>query len=291
MEIQVVRGRFLLLTLCAATIGLTSAHAQPQSPGPENNSISKETGVARYLEGERHYAAGRYELAVQEFEAALELSGKASLHFNIANCHERAGNYIKAAESLETFLTSENPPEPEILRERVWRLKRRARERQERLENLVEKRVVEKRAEERQANEKRAEEERAAATAQELVAGPDVTQPEIGPRQSLLPSYLTMAAGGTALAAGIAFAALSRRSGNKAEAACAQQLCTRDAESSLSKQRWYARAADLSGVIGLATVGVGGYLWYRTREREKTGVRAMPLVGPGTVGIAASARF
>ena len=260
------------------------AHADPTSPNKPVPPASapeaqQDPAVARYLEGERHYAAGRYELAVVEFEAALKLSNRLELHFNIANCYERSGSYALAAKSLEQFLAGGAAPEPEILRERIWRLKRRADEQQARFASQVEVRVRERLADE-------------AASRPIPIEAPRSSESALPQRQSRRPAYYTLAAGGALLTTGLVFAGLSRAAGNDAEAECIQRLCSQDAKDFIDKEDRYALLADVTVFAGLAAVGVGGYLWFRsTRKREQGSVQVSPVAGPKTIGVWASAHF
>ncbi len=273
-----------MLLAFTLTIGARSiANAQPT---PESDS-QQDVALARYLEGEQHYAAGRYELAVEDFEVAFKLSGKPELHFNIANCHERAGNYAAAAASLETFLASANPPEPEVLRERIWRLKRRIETQKKELEQAVEERAEQLRAQERVAEQSAVQPRQ---NSPESALNIDVQKRDSKP--SFVPAYLTIAVGGTGMVAGLIFAGISRSAGDDAASDCAQGFCVQRAEEALLKERRYARVADVTGLLGLATVGVGGYLWYRAHQRrEATLLVASPMVSKTSAGFVVGTRF
>lgn len=75
-----------------------------------------------FLEGDRHYVAGRYELAVERFLEAYELSGRPRLLFNLANVHERLGNYAEAADYLRRYLETPEVHDIVSVRERLERL-------------------------------------------------------------------------------------------------------------------------------------------------------------------------
>lgn len=266
--------------LCAAVLFAIlaspgSAQADPD-PKPDTSAPEQDQAVGRYIEGERHYAAGRYELAVQEFEAALALSGRPELHFNIANCLERAGEYTRAAESLEKFLASGNAPEPEILRERIWRLKRRGSEQEAKVASLVEEGVRKQREEDKK----------------QQTPPPALEATPVSARKpSYLPAYITLASGGAIMLTGFVYAGLSRSAGNDAADGCIQRLCSDDVEDSLEKEHRYAQVADIAVLAGLATAGVGGYLWYRANQESNEGLQVAPLTGPETVGVWLSAPF
>ncbi len=261
-------GVVAVVAVVGAVTGFGNAYADPASSTSPASDNTPEA-MTRYIEGERHYAAGRYELAVAEFEAALALSQKPELHFNIANCYERAGNYAAAAESLGLFLNSGNAPEPEILRERIWRLERRAAEQEATISKQVEQRVASK-----------------------LEAAPVAREIPFGPSPSKHPAYYTLAAGGALLATGIVFGSLSSLAGNNAEAECSRQLCTQQAAHSLRDERRYAQIADVTILAGVAAAGVGTYLWFRSsRKRESSNLSLLPSVDTQSVGVSAHARF
>lgn len=271
-----------------------AAHGQPTptpTPTPDAKQQKEAQAKARYLEGERHYAAGRYELAVKEFEVALELSGRIKLHFNIANCYERAGSYLQAAKSLQTFLDTGKAPDPELLRERIWRLKRRAKERQQRIDRIVGERVKVLLAKERAADKKRAAQE-AKAREQRRLAAQRAAKQRARTTHSQRNAYLTLVGGGVAITASLVLAGLSRSARGDAEDSCNQGLCTRDARDALRREDRLALAADVTGLVGLAAAGIGGYLWYRGRRRaERARLQATPVAGPSTVGAVIRLRF
>jgi tetratricopeptide (TPR) repeat protein len=63
-------------------------------------------GMAKghYASGKSYYQQGRYRDAIREFKAALRLSEKPGLYYNIALCWERLGNLQKAIEYRRKYL-------------------------------------------------------------------------------------------------------------------------------------------------------------------------------------------
>lgn len=116
----------LVLALAsAALLGLASptalAHAQ-SSP-----TAADERGQLHFQAGNDSYHRGDYESALREFRIALELSGRAELHFNLASCLERLDREQEAADELEAYLAaSPEAPNRDALAERVTRLRARA---------------------------------------------------------------------------------------------------------------------------------------------------------------------
>lgn len=82
-------------------------------------------------QGETAYAAGRYTDAVSLFRQAHELSERPLLLFNIANAHERLGDYEAAAHALREYSKHATADETGTLDERVRRLEGRATEKRD----------------------------------------------------------------------------------------------------------------------------------------------------------------
>jgi tetratricopeptide (TPR) repeat protein len=110
----------LSAALCFAVLGAASeAHAQ-----------SPDDIRARdlYMEGDRHYNEGRYELAVQAFQESHRLSGRPLLLFNLANAYERLGRYAEALDALRNYEPHAQPQERAQVGARITALEARAAE-------------------------------------------------------------------------------------------------------------------------------------------------------------------
>lgn len=82
---------------------------------------------AHFDAGSGYFADGSYELALQEFRVAHELSGRPQLLYNIALTHERLGAHREAAEYLRRYLAeAEDVPNRASLERRIENLERRA---------------------------------------------------------------------------------------------------------------------------------------------------------------------
>ncbi len=93
------------ICLALVLIGLpASAWAQPSSDGPTLTDDDRAREL--YLRGERMYAAGDYDEAIDLFRQAYELSGRAALLFNLANAYERAGRLEAAIDALRRYAPS-----------------------------------------------------------------------------------------------------------------------------------------------------------------------------------------
>jgi len=286
----VARPRVGIAVLFVLFCQVGNVQAQSDSEDPGASATEDDPAIAHYLEGERLYAAGRYELAIQEFEEALELSGKPELHFNIANCHERAGDYEAAAQSLEKFLASGRSSTPDVLRERIWRARARGAEKEAAIDKLVAGRVAEEVVQ--KASETASSADRPATPADQdpaaagAVSAGASTGSDHGNRTF---AYVALGVGGTAVVTALVFAGLSHAAGGDADADCVQQICRPEAKKSLDRERRYALAADISGIVGLAGLGLGGYLWYRSGSEGS--VNAAPMATRDGVGLSVGARF
>lgn len=86
----------------ACSIALSAAPpARAQDAGVE------EQAQALYADGEKAYANGDYESALQSFVAAYELIPVAGLLFNIGQCHRKLGHHEEAADFFKRYLVEE----------------------------------------------------------------------------------------------------------------------------------------------------------------------------------------
>lgn len=59
---------------------------------------------SRYQEGARRFRAGRYREAIDAFEAAYRLKPHGAIHFNVAQCRERLGEWPAALRAYQDYL-------------------------------------------------------------------------------------------------------------------------------------------------------------------------------------------
>lgn len=194
-----------------------------------------------YVEGEAHYAAGRYRDAAASFERAYELSRRPALLFNLGNAYERLGDLKRAADYLRDYLNSPGARGTELVRQRIVRL---------------------------EATHAAQERERAERQAQRATAQP---QPQAEPanKPSALPGYILLGIGAASLATAITLGVLSGRAGSDAEASCTSDgFCLRGAQTDLDREKGLGIGSDVALGVGLAAAGVGAYLLIRRALTE-----------------------
>lgn len=264
-------------TVPVLALGLAvPAHAQQQ---PADRPVKEEDTRARelFLEGEAHYAAGRYELAAERYEQAYELSQRPELLFNIGNAYERMGEYAKAADYLQRYADSPRARDVVSVRERVRRLEAAA-----------------------AAEKRRAEQEQEAAQARE--AEPALVQPttpEPEAEDDGNPAFWWLVGSGVAAVSTVAFGLLATNAGNNAAEDCTETsggrpLCRDTASSALTQETVFAISADVSAIATVVTAGVGIYLLVQgddDKESSATATRVEPALVPSGFGVSLSGRF
>jgi tetratricopeptide (TPR) repeat protein len=268
-----------ILAALAALLFVASAqtaHAQ-QPRNEENEQRAREL----FEVGDDHYAAGRYEQAVEHFQRAYELSPQPALLFNIANAFERMGEYQKAADHLRRYLDSPRADDIASVRERIRRLELAARA--------------------SEIDAKQGEEDKPAPAA----AGPTTAAPaqaEVGvesraerPQRSRVVPFSLMAAGGVAIAGGVLAAFLSNQAGDDADALCNEDgLCTRDAKPELDRQKSLALVSDISIGVGVGCAAAGALLLFLRRgdePLERASVDVRPAIGTAGLGLEVNGEF
>jgi hypothetical protein len=80
--------------------------------------------------GRNHYDSGRYEAAVSEFEAALALSPRPQLRYNLALAYERTGQLDESVAQLELYMSEAalSPDDRATIEARIDSLRARAQE-------------------------------------------------------------------------------------------------------------------------------------------------------------------
>lgn len=274
---------FLLLPVLAM-----SARAQEPSPcaDPEATEESEETEESApveldeneeqarrlFLLGDDLYMQGRYEEALAAFEESYELSGRPLLLYNMANVHERSGDFEQALLKLEAYLPESTDQERPRLRTRIESLR-------DRIERLEERR--------------RLEEERL------RLQQAGLQQPERSPLN--LPALLTTLGGVALLGGGVGLAVLARNTGDELDEGCSMTstgtYCPDSLEGDIKRERRAAFAADGLFLGGVAAIAVGIYLFVRDDddEDEATEADASPQLdawlGPRGGGMQVSGAF
>ncbi len=226
------------------TFALAGAASMPLAAAAPKVSAADDAKAKKlFKKGDKAYAEGDYETALEAFQEAYELSHREALLYNIGNTYERLGKPADAADALERYLPHAKKAEKEIVDKRIENLKKRAQE-------------------EAEAERKRQEAERAKAEKAEKakrdVPAPAPTKKSPGRDNTL--AYVLLGVGVVGVGSGtfFGFKALGARS--DAEADCKGSLCSDAAKDALDRDKTYSLLTDVSFGIGLVSAGVGTYL-------------------------------
>jgi tetratricopeptide (TPR) repeat protein len=244
-----------------------------EGEGRELTPEQKEAGRLFDI-ADSHYAAGRYEEAAEYFERGYAIAPHPEFLYSLGNTYERMGEYGKAADYLKRYLESPEAQDVVSVKERVRRLEAAA-EKQLAAETLS---------------------GAGGEPAPPAVSGPEPAEGAAEVPPSRRP-YYWFAGAGLGVTGAVVFGLISRSAGSAAGTDCADGgFCDRAAEDALARERRFAVLSDVSLVIGLAAAGVGAYEWIRDRRsrraaRSSARIELAPMFAPGTVGLAAGARF
>ena len=253
--------------LCFAFAMLAITAAARPAQAQRGDSRAREL----YLEGDRHYAAGRYEDAVQAFEEAYQLSERPLLLFNLANAYERLGRYEEALSALSEYAPHAAEEEQEQIRSRIENLTRRVEEQ---------------------------------ASVEEVPDGePDGSvepPPDEGGDDTLILTGAVLAGvGGALVLGGAIFGGLALAARDEANAGCVNTggatVCDDSVSGALSRDRTFAALADVGLFGGLAVAGAGAVLivlGLMSDDEEEPAETVTPTVGltpsGGEVGLVGS---
>ncbi|WP_428263446.1 tetratricopeptide repeat protein [Haliangium sp.] len=247
---------------------------------PQADAQKRDDERARdlFIEGEAHYAAGRYEEAAKVYEEAFELSQRPELLFNIANAYERMGEYTTAADYLRRYVQSPRARDVVSVRERIRRLEVAAEEQRR-----------------RQEEERKQAELEAQQASSNTGAGP--TKPQRNP------AVFWLAGSGAAAAGAVVFGLLANAAGNDAAKSCGDApdgglVCRETADGALTRETIFAISADVSAVAAVATAGVGLYLYLTygnedesPAEQDAATTQIAPTLMPNGFGVTMTGRF
>ncbi|MEM6929147.1 MAG: tetratricopeptide repeat protein [Myxococcota bacterium] len=212
--------------------------AMPWAVGAEPDPAADARARELFLEGDAHYAAGRYEEAEKLFLQAYDLSRRPVLLFNLANVYERLSDYEAAADCLRRYLDGPDVHDIVSVQERLRRLELAAAEAEASSE-----------PEDRKSRKSDAKVER----------------PE-RPLRDPLPAWPTWALGGATTAAGVTtvtLGALTLQARSDVQARCSAgrdglSVCGEAAEPFLEREQNRARATDIAlgttAALGAATL-------------------------------------
>jgi tetratricopeptide (TPR) repeat protein len=246
---QAPRITLTLALILAVAVTLAPALAA----GRGTPSATDRKARALFLEGERHYAAKRYREAIELFERAYTLSERAGLLYNLGNAYERIGDAENAVKYLRLYLKSPRARGRITVQERIRRLE----------ETLEQRRLEEQKAREQRPPP-------ASGPSSRPSPRPSPGPPAPAPGRSNLPAYLLLAGGALALSGALAFGIVSLNAGGEAEELCTSGgLCRDEARDALDRERSFALATDICIGVGVVAAGVGAYLLFRGRGRER----------------------
>jgi len=120
----------------------------------------------------------------------------------------------------------------------------------------------------------------------------EISPTDPGPRQSgpsRLPAWVALGAGGAALAVGLASGALAASEYRSLKNSQGDVGYAGSYDARSAKVHRYALLSDVLVPVGLVTLGVGGWLWWRSRPAEPIAVKVAAL--PDGAGLLLSGRF
>lgn len=115
----------------AGVTGPAAAAATAPEPAPADEAKSAEAAAAEakarefFVLGDHLYAEGDYEAALRAFERAYAISGRPALRYNMANAHERLGQYREALVALVDYLPHVTGADAQIVQRRILQLDER----------------------------------------------------------------------------------------------------------------------------------------------------------------------
>ncbi len=265
--------------LCAGAMLLSPGAALAQSAQPNDaaetgdSTNNDERARELYLEGDAHYAAGRYEEAARSFTEAYELSKRSQLLFNLGNTYERMGDYEQAAAYLQEYIDQPRARDVVSIRQRIRRLNEAA-----------------------ERERRRVQDQAANPTAQQVPAdGTGVAEEKASSGRSSGP-YYWLITGGVLVGGAVGLGLLASQAGSDAGDNCAPgtgggQVCLDAAESDLNRETSLSIGADVALVAGVAVAGVGLYLLLTDDGGEERRTALVPSVSPHSAGIGLHTRF
>jgi tetratricopeptide (TPR) repeat protein len=266
-------------SISAVAIVLLLAIGLPAQPASAQQQPVEDTRARElFLEGEAHYAAGRYELAAERYLEAYELSDRPELLFNVGNAYERLGDYERAAKYLGEYVTNPRARDVVSVRERIRRLEAADAEQKRRAEQAKQQAVQD------------------AAAAQ-------TTTPDPKARRSRNRATWWLVGSGVSAAGAIGMGLLALNAGSDASRDCAdagRPVCRETASSALTQETAFAISADVFAVATVVTAGVGIYLLVQGdggKERRPAGrspastTSLVPTFGPDGLGVSLSGSF
>jgi|GEM_PF-1394839 len=216
-----------------------------------SRQLDEDENAAReaFQRGDSLFLEGDYLGAVTAFEEAYALSGRIEMLFNLANAHDRLGNYSEAGVALRGYIPHAPKSQRAKLERRLQRFERLAKEQRERIEN----------------------------TPQPAAVAPQAPPPAVEPFPiDRVAGVGLITLGGASVIAGIGFAVSANGARKKLDEQCHEgakgRLCPAKSEVYLDRDKAHSLVADLAFVGGAALAVAGTYLVIRsTRTGEEVG--------------------
>ncbi|MEM7152818.1 MAG: hypothetical protein AAF799_08245 [Myxococcota bacterium] len=241
--------------------------AAEAAPSAESDDIQRARELA--ANGSALYREGSYAAAIEAFEVAYELAKDPNLLYNIALCHEKAGDLQAAADALDRYRAVAPASERAALVERAASLRERA------------------------AQQAEPEPEPEPQPEPEPEPQPE---PEPEPQPEPEPLFNGVAWGllGVSLAGvavGTTLGALSLSNSAEVDRQCStggSTLCPTSVAAPLRAARWQAGVADASFAIAAGSaIALGVVLGMRAKKRKANNVAITPTLN----GLAVHGRF
>ncbi len=287
-----------IIAQCIASVFVLGVWALPAAAQQTDTERAQEL----YFNGAQLYEEGDYRAAITAWEASWAISEAPLLQYNIANAHERLGNFDEAITHLNQYRALAPSEEHDELTSRIRALEIRrdeqlAREAAEQERLAAEARRLEeerRRLEEEQRRldeERRREEERRNSLVMQPTGPEGGADSGGGGLSGLQIGMITTAIVG--VGAGTAFGLIENSAADEVEAACIASICPETAESDVKR----ARSSALISNIGFGVAGAAAAVFIvtlftgRKDEESDTSLSFAPVPVRGGAAVQAGARF
>jgi len=214
----------------------------PADPAGQQRAVEQQAMMAMDEEARQHfqlgrtfYDSGRFQQAVEEFEAAYKLSGRPQLLYNVYVAQRDVGELQKAVDALRAYLDQvPDAPDRVNLKARLSSLEAQAK-RQSEQEELA----------------------RQAAAKPDAPATP-TSRTEVKP--SVVP-WIVTGAGGALLVGSVITGVLAKGKADDLDKVCGGTSCPSSEQSNIDSTRTLAITTDVLWTVGAATVITGVVLW------------------------------
>ena len=237
------------LTLLAAvlfvgTLAISPASAQDAAGDGEQAGGETDRARALFLRGDRLYAQGQYDEAVDAFQEAYDISGRVALKFNLANAFERLNRLEEALAALREYAPHAEEHQRSLILTRI--------------ENLEQRLAAEDEA--RRGDETSGTTGGTATGSTGTSGGSTSTGASdegSGASGGQIAGYAMMGVGGALIIGGVIAGVMANSAGSEAEEMCMNGFCPESAQDSVDQQKSRALAADILFAAGGAIAVTG----------------------------------